>query len=197
MKPAIKELMDDHQIILRMLRALNGMCLCVGEGKKVAVADLDAALDFIKTFADYCHHGKEEDLLFPAMGKVGFPSQGGPIGVMLMEHEQGRALVKSLSAALERVRAGEAAALKNVACAASGYSSLLSEHIGKEDNILYPMAMEALPEARWTVLKREFDRVEEERMGPKHRAKYVALVDRLVIAYPAPELARPSGGMCH
>lgn len=197
MKPAIKELMDDHQVILRMLRVLNGMCLCISAGKKVALSDLEAALDFVKTFADYCHHGKEEDLLFPAMGEVGFPSQGGPIGVMLMEHEQGRALVKSLSAALERVRSGEDAALKDAARAASGYSALLSAHIGKEDDILYPMAMDALPEARWTILKKEFDRVEAERMGPKHRAKYVALVDRLLSAYPAPELVRPSGGMCH
>jgi hemerythrin-like domain-containing protein len=197
MKPAIKELMDDHQIILRMLRALNGMCLRHGAGGTVPLADLDAALDFIKVFADYAHHGKEEDLLFPAMEEVGFPRQGGPIGVMLMEHTQGRAYVKALSEALERVRAGEAAALKDALRAASGYSSLLAAHIGKEDNILYPMAMDAVPEARWTVLKKEFDRVEAERMGPGRRAEYIALVDRLLAAYPAPELARPSGGMCH
>lgn len=197
MKPAIKELMDDHQVILRMLRVLNGMCLSLDEGRKVPISDLDAALDFIKTFADYCHHGKEEDLLFPAMGEVGFPTQGGPIAVMLMEHEQGRAYVKGLSAGLERVRSGDAAALKDVSRAASGYSSLLSGHIGKEDNILYPMAMDAIPEARWSILKKEFDRVENERMGPKRRAAYVELVNRLLNAYPAPELVRPSGGMCH
>ncbi|MEK7233909.1 MAG: hemerythrin domain-containing protein [Elusimicrobiota bacterium] len=197
MKPAIKELMDDHQVILRMLRALNGMCLCLGEGKKVPLADLDAALDFIKTFADHCHHGKEEDFLFPAMGEVGFPREGGPVGVMLSDHEEGRAYVKSLSVALERVRSGETAALKDLARAAAGYCSLLSAHIGKEDNILYPMAMDAIPEARWKILKNEFDRIESERMGPKRRAGYVELVDRLMISYPAPELAQPSGGMCH
>ncbi|MBI2386890.1 MAG: hemerythrin domain-containing protein [Elusimicrobia bacterium] len=197
MKPAIKELMDDHQTILRMLRALNGMCLRLGESKTVALADLDAALDFIKVFADHAHHGKEEDLLFPAMEEAGFPRQGGPIAVMLMEHAQGRAYVKLLSEALERVRAGETAALKDAARAASGYSALLAAHIGKEDGILYPMAMEALPEARWTALKEQFDRVEAERMGPERRAGYIALVDRLLAAYPAPELARPSGGMCH
>lgn len=197
MKPAIKELMDDHQVILRMLRALNGICLCLGAGKTVPLADLDAALDFIRTFADYCHHGKEEDLLFPAMGEAGFPRDGGPIAVMLMEHEQGRAYVKSLAAALERVRAGDAAAFKDVSRAASGYSSLLAAHIGKEDNILYPMAMDALPEPRWAELKTAFDKVETERMGPKRRAEYMALVDRLLLAYPAPELVLPSGGMCH
>ena len=197
MKPAIKELMDDHQVILRMLKVLNGMCLRVSEAKTVALEDLDAALDFIKTFEDYCHHGKEEDLLFPAMGEVGFPSQGGPVGVMLMEHEQGRAYVKALASALERVKAGETAALKEAARAAAGYSSLLSAHIGKEDNILYPMAMDALPDARWIELKKEFDRVEAERMGPKRREEYLALVERLLLAYPSPEPARPAGGMCH
>ena len=171
MRPAIKELMDDHQIILRMLRALNGMCLRLGEGKTAALADLDAALDFIKVFADHAHHGKEEDLLFPAMEEVGFPRQGGPIAVMLMEHEQGRAFVKALAEALERVR--------------------------KDDDILYPMAMDAVPDARWKVLKDQFDRVEAERMGPERRAGYIALVDRLLSAYPAPELVRPAGGMCH
>ena len=197
MKPAIQDLMDAHQVILRMLRALNGMCLRLGEGKTVVAADLDAALDFIRTFADFCHHGKEEDLLFPAMEEVGFPREGGPVAVMLMEHEQGRAFVKSLAAALERVRSGETAALKDVSRSAMNYVSLLSGHIGKEDDILYPMAMDAIPAARWKVLKKEFDRVEAERMGPKRRAEYLALVDRLLAAYPAPELVRPVGGMCH
>lgn len=191
MKPAIQELMDDHQVILRMLRALNGMCLRVKDGQAPAAGDLEAALDFIKVFADYAHHGKEEDFLFPAMEEAGFPRDGGPIAVMLMEHEQGRAYVKSLAAALET------GALKDAARAASGYSALLSAHISKEDNILYPMAMDALPPGRWAVLKTEFDRVEAERMGPKRRAEYVALVERLLAAYPAPELVRPAGGMCH
>jgi hemerythrin-like domain-containing protein len=197
MKPAIKDLMEDHQVILRMLRVLNGMCLRLGGGEDVAAADLDAALDFIKTFADDCHHGKEEDLLFPAMEEVGFPRDGGPVAVMLMEHEQGRAYVRAVSAALERVRSGESAALKDVSRGAMNYASLLLGHIGKEDDILYPMAMDAIPDARWKVLKTEFDRVEAERMGPKRRAGYLELVDRLLIAYPAPALVRPSGGMCH
>lgn len=197
MKSAIKDLTDDHQLILRMLRALNGMCLRLDEGQKVSMVDLDAALDFIKTFADSCHHGKEEDLLFPAMEEVGFPREGGPVAVMLMEHGEGRAYVKSLAAALDRARAGDAAALQAVRLAAKDYSSLLQGHIGKEDGILYPMAMDAISDERWAILKREFDRVEAERMGPKRRAEYAALVERLLAAYPAPELVRPAGGMCH
>ncbi|OGS18184.1 MAG: hypothetical protein A3J70_04860 [Elusimicrobia bacterium RIFCSPHIGHO2_02_FULL_61_10] len=193
MNPAIQDLMDDHQVILRMLSVLNGICLRLREGQAVAVADLDAAVDFIKTFADFCHHGKEEDILFPAMVEMGLPRESGPIAVMLMEHEQGRAYVRSLGAALERVRSGEPEALKDVSCSAMGYVSLLTDHIGKEDGILYPMAIDAIPPERWTVLKNEFDRVERERMGPQRRAGYIELVDRLLIAYPAPQTARPPG----
>jgi len=197
MKPAIQELMDDHQVILRMLRALNGICLRLSEDEKVPAADLEAALDFIKTFADHAHHGKEEDLLFPAMEEAGFPRDGGPVAVMLNEHEEGRAFVRAMAAALERLKEGEAAASQAVSRAAMGYASLLSGHIHKEDNILYPMALDAIPDARWAVLKREFDRVESERMGPERRADYVKLAERLSAAYPAPELARPTGGLCH
>lgn len=196
MKPAIRELMDEHQLILRMLRVLHGMRDRLRAGGTVAAQDLEAALDFIRTFADHCHHGKEEDLLFPAMEEAGFPHDGGPIAVMLLEHERGRAHVRALDAALRRVRSGDAAALADVSREADGYAALLSSHIGKEDNILYPMAMDALPEARWPELKAEFDRVERERMGPERRAGYEALVDRLLLAYPAPELVRPAGGLC-
>jgi len=48
MKPAIKELMDDHQTILRMLRALNGMCLRLGEGGGVPADDLGAAVSLVQ-----------------------------------------------------------------------------------------------------------------------------------------------------
>ena len=131
------------------------------------------------------------------MGEVGFPREGGPVGVMLSDHEEGRAYVKSLSAALERVRSGETAALKDPARAAAGYSSLLSAHIGKGAQHPLSDGHGRHPRGSLEDPENEFDRIESERMGPKRRAGYVALVDRLLIAYPAPELAQPSGGMCH
>ena len=197
MKAAIQELMDEHQVILRVCGALRGMCLKAAQGGAPDAADLAAALDFIKTFVDYCHHGKEEDLLFPAMEEAGFPRDGGPVGVMLMEHAQGREFVRALAAALERLKAGEAAAIKDVLRNASGYAELLTAHIFKEDQILYPMAMDALPEARWEVLRKEFARVEAQRMGPEKRAAYLKLAERLAAAYPAPAPAQPTGPFCH
>jgi hemerythrin-like domain-containing protein len=197
MKAAIQELMDDHQVILRVCGGLRGLSLKATEGAKPNLTDLEAALDFIRTFADYCHHGKEEDLLFPAMEEAGFPRDGGPLAVMLMEHAQGREYVRTLAAALERVKAGEAPAIEGVLRSASGYAELLTAHIFKEDQILYPMALSALPEDRWEVLRVDFARVESERMGPEKRGAYMRWAERLAAAYPSPGPSQRMGPFCH
>ena len=57
-------------------------------------------LGFLKEFADKCHHGKEEGILFPALTAAGLPSQGGPVGVMLHEHVEGRALIQEMEKAV-------------------------------------------------------------------------------------------------
>lgn len=186
MQAAIRELMDEHQIILRMLGALRGMCARSGEAGTAPVADLEAAGDFVRSFADYTHHGKEEDLLFPAMEEAGVPRDGGPIAVMLMEHEMGRGYARAFSDAVARLKAGEKLAAGEAAQQAENYAGLLQAHIYKEDNILYPMAMENISESRFQRLAQDFARVEEERMGPAKRAGYIELVERLARAYPAP-----------
>ena len=70
---------------------------------------MHAFIGFLKEFADKCHHGKEEGLLFPAMVAAGIPDKGGPIGVMLAEHTQGRQFIRdmeeSLSTVVDRVEA--------------------------------------------------------------------------------------------
>ncbi|MFA6028373.1 MAG: hemerythrin domain-containing protein [Elusimicrobiota bacterium] len=196
MQAAIKELMDDHQVILRMLGALGGMAARIAEGGVVPADDLAAAVDFVRNFADAAHHGKEEDLLFPAMEEAGIPRDTGPIGVMLMEHESGRAYVRALRDAVERLKDGEKGAAKDAAENAANYAELLRSHIDKEDNILYPMALENLSASRFKTLEKEFSRVEAERMGPARRAGYVRLVERLEKEYPAPACGCDSHGGC-
>src|SRR3546814_12953879 len=66
--------------------------------------DVTQFMGFLREFADTCHHGKEEGLLFPAMIAAGLSADGGPISVMLSEHEQGRALVAAMANATEPAR---------------------------------------------------------------------------------------------
>jgi hemerythrin-like domain-containing protein len=139
-------------------------------------------VDFLRGFADRCHHHKEEQLLFPALAEKGVPTEGGPIAVMLHEHDQGRAHIRAMGAALERYQAGDRKAVQDLAAAATGYTQLLRAHIWKEDNVLFQMANQALSAEEQQALAAEFDRVELEVMGAGTHERYHQMLDSLPAA---------------
>jgi hemerythrin-like domain-containing protein len=69
----------DHDLIERVLKSMWATIPLLKSGK---------------TIPDVCHHGKEENSLFPELEKKGMPRNAGPIAVMLMEHEMTRKLAK-------------------------------------------------------------------------------------------------------
>jgi len=176
---ATEILMDEHRVIERVLDALAVAADRLARGDPIdATFFLDAA-EFIRGFADGCHHHKEEGVLFPAMHAAGMPTHGGPIGVMLAEHEEARALTRALREGAQRMASGDRAAVAQVVNAAREYVRLLRAHIQKEDQILFPMADQAIPASQHARVEQEFDRVEREESGADAHTKYHALAERL------------------
>ncbi len=137
-------LRDEHVVILRVLDVLQEILFrsdCSGETDYQGIGD---CVTFFQLFADICHHGKEEDVLFPELEAHGIPRQGGPIAVMLHEHRQGRALVTQMSELLEPARRSEGEARQRLCAAGRSYVDLLRQHIEKEDHCLFAMAEEVL-----------------------------------------------------
>jgi hemerythrin-like domain-containing protein len=182
MKPT-DELKEEHQVILRMLKVLEKASQDLEEGKQVNPEVFQKAVDFIRNFADRCHHGKEEDTLFPLMEKFGIPKEGGPLGVMLHEHTLGRNFVKGMAEAAEKYEKGDKSAIRSLVENARGYAGLLAPHIHKEDNILYPMADRAIPEKEQKILEEKFEKVEKEIMGEGKHHQYLRLVEELEKLY--------------
>ena len=89
MATATNTLRDEHKAILKMLDVSEEVARRIKNGAAVAPETFSGLLEFFRTFADRCHHGKEEDCLFPLLEQKGLPREGGPIGVMLHEHGQG------------------------------------------------------------------------------------------------------------
>jgi len=118
-----------------MLDVLEEICNRLEYGEKIDYKHLEQALDFIRTFADKCHHGKEENLLFPAMEEAGVPREGGPIGVMLEEYEMGRKYVVKIVQGVLKYKEGDQEAIREIVENARGYILLLRNHIDKEDNV--------------------------------------------------------------
>jgi hemerythrin-like domain-containing protein len=176
---ATEELMSEHRVIERVLLTLENGADHLQNGKPVRPEFFLEATDFAKGFTDGCHHMKEEGVLFPAMEKNGVPNQGGPIGMMLSEHRQGRVYIQSLREAALRLQAGDASAATSVVQSARGYAALLRQHIYKEDNILFPMADRAVPDFEQVQVWEGFETVEHEETGEGVHEKYLALAESL------------------
>jgi hemerythrin-like domain-containing protein len=156
-----EQLKKEHKAIKLMLNILAKIC----EKADPSPEHLDRILEFIKVFVDQCHHGKEEDPLFPTMEEAGTPRERGPIGVMLTEHNMGRDLIKNMNEAVVKYKAGDDKAVSKIVEHARGYITLLTEHIEKEDSVLFPMADRNLSEENQKKLLEEFEKLEHDKIG--------------------------------
>jgi hemerythrin-like domain-containing protein len=172
-------LKHEHQIILLVLDAAEREVQRSGETGQVRTEDVAKMVDLLRNFADRCHHAKEEDLLFVKMQERGFSASSGPIAVMLQEHNEGRRRVKAVADGLAGAAAGDPAAIAQVRDNLAAYAQLLRAHIAKENNILYPMADQALTPDDQQALAAAFDRVEAEEMGAGVHEKYDRLAHEL------------------
>jgi hemerythrin-like domain-containing protein len=172
-------LMSEHRVIERVLAALDTAVQRLERGQEVRPGFFLDAADFIKGFADGCHHRKEEGVLFEAMVDHGMSRLGGPIAVMLADHEQGRSFTRAMREEAHRLEAGDATAREGVITNARGYAALLGQHIMKEDNILYPMANRIIPPVDQPKIVQDFERVEHDETGEGVHEKYLALAGKL------------------
>lgn len=178
MRPT-EQLKKEHGGIKVMLKIIGKASGRMEAGHAVPVKHLEEILEFLKVFVDRCHHAKEEDHLFPAMEAVGVAREGGPIGQMLHEHEQGRAFVRAMGAAARAYAGGDEGGVADFVSSSHGYAELLLAHIDKEDNVLYPIADVRLSAETQAALLVAFERVEEERVGHGRHEAFHAMMDRL------------------
>ena len=107
------------------------------------------------------------------------PAQGGPIGVMLAKHEQGRLFTRSLKDAAEKWEAGDLSARAAVVQNALSYVALLRQHIQKDYNVLFPMTELLIPPDRQKKITADFERIDDEETGKGMHEKYLALAEVL------------------
>jgi len=170
---------------------IDALVAFTGELRRRGATDreeLARFVGFLKHFADQLHHGKEEDILFAAMADHGFPTEGGPIAVMLAEHVRGRAFIQAMAQAVEGATPWTDDDRGRIAEAAAGYGALLRAHIHKEDAILYPMAEQRLPEAVARRVDEACEAFDAERRargeGQRLEALAAALAPAAVAAHP-------------
>ncbi len=176
---ATEQLVTEHRTIERMLAVLEAVAQRLEGGQRVRSDLLREALDFTQNFTDRCHHGKEEANLFARLEARGIPRDGGPIGLMLSEHDGGRKLVQGIAENIDAYDGGDEGAARAIAGNARGYVALLREHIQKEEEFLFPAAEQILDQGVLDGMVKGFEQTEKEVMGPGDRERYDALLDAL------------------
>lgn len=173
MNYASEDLKHEHDGILFGLKILDAMVALLRQGKHINKDDYKEIVEFLRLFADKCHHGKEEGLYFPALERGGIPKENGPIGQMLIEHVEGRKYIQEMVAAL----AGKDIDAKAFTAAAENYASLLRSHINKENTVLFPMGDKAISSAEHQHLLEQFEAFEHNVMGPGIHDKLHGMLD--------------------
>lgn len=150
----------EHHVIQKIVGAMALLAEGLEAGKDPDPETLRSIVEFMRIFADKCHHGKEEVHLFPLLEAKGVPARGCPIGILLHEHDRGRTLVGQLAEALEAQRRGETGAGESILKSLRGLIDLYPGHIWKEEYLLFPMTNKILGAEDQTALRERFAAVE-------------------------------------
>jgi len=166
-------LSEEHQNILKVIDGVLKECNEIEKGKDLDKGFFTQVIDFIKNYADGYHHAKEEDILFKAMLDNAENLHCNPIPVMLHEHDEGRRHIKNLEKSIA------SSEKEQILSSARGYCFLLRDHIYKEDNVLYPMAEQALSEEEKELVQSKYKQVNDELFSSSDIQKYLDLVSSI------------------
>jgi len=171
-------LRKDHDLIEKVISAMQTTVSLLKDGKKVPESILLPTIDFAKNFTNVCHHGKEEDTLFPALGKVGIPTNMGPIRMMIMEHETTKKIAEKIEEfAKTYLDVGDPS---NLIEGMELYIEHVKAHLWKENNRLFMMA-DARLQAYGKQVEEALQKTEDTKLAElgKTRNYYEKLVESL------------------
>jgi len=168
-------LIDDHQTTERVFDAVSQAFTGTG-GPSMRI--LMKFRDYVTEYVDGCHNKKEENHVFPMAEQRGIPRHGGPLAVMLAEHEASQELLDKLKTLIDRYVGGEKGAIDLLSATFEEYVSLLKNHFWKETDILYPMVRRAIDDDDAAALLKGIEQTEAH-VGPDTRAKYYALAEEI------------------
>ncbi|MBC7187846.1 MAG: hemerythrin domain-containing protein [Calditrichaeota bacterium] len=176
MKPT-ESLIEEHRLILTVLEAAEREATRIEATAQVDHSRLEQLLDFFRSFADACHHRKEEEHLFKLLERK--PPLRAPVTVMLQEHEMGRGFLRRVQEGLVAWAQGDPAGAVQVVEGFRSYAELLRAHIDKENQVLFPMADRVLTRAEQAQLVSAFERVEKDEIGEGVHEKYHRMAHEL------------------
>lgn len=174
----------EHRLILTMLGVLER----IGEEARRHPlhewpADLERLMTFLRVFVDLCHHGKEEEVLFPVLAENGISEEDGPIGTALDEHVAFRAYLEGTADALAAFQARHPGARAALEANISGLVDLGRSNIAREERQLLTAAEQVLNRKERKMIGSAFTALEAEYLPRTMREDFEKLIRELPRRY--------------
>lgn len=175
-----EELIQEHNLIQEVMAIAVQIAQDIRDGHADKLESMEEIVHFLQKFADQYHHGKEEKYLFPALVNSGVAVENGPVGVMLKEHALGREYIAGMTESLEKLKAGRGANVAKILVRnTESYADLITAHIKKENEVLFPMAQKVLHLNEQNKLETEVRAFEQSEEQAKVYQEYSKLPERL------------------
>ncbi len=155
----IGPLMIEHRLIERMIKVMQGEIHRLENERKANPVFIDTAVDFIRTYADRCHHGKEEDILFRDLSAKPLSKDHERImNELIEEHRWGRKTTRRLVEANEEYQRGGEGAIATILECMRALVDFYPKHIEKEDKHFFIPIMDYFSqEEKDAMLKEEYE----------------------------------------
>lgn len=166
-------LRNEHENIKLMLRVIEVSTTRLEIGAQIPPEEMEEIVDFLRVFVHGCHFIKEEDILSMSIESADIPLETGPIGVMIAEHNTAKGLLGDFEEAVGMYKEGDPKAYSKIGELSSEYVKLMTQHINRENNTLFPLAAARLTADEHERLIDKFDALEQEKLGPEVCEKFL------------------------
>jgi hemerythrin-like domain-containing protein len=164
-------LMKEHRVIESMIKVLEDRLHGMIEAKEPDLCFIGVEIDFLKTYADRCHHGKEEDILFKELEKKSISAEHKKIiDSLISDHVYGRKTVRALADAKGRYQKGDKAALKDIINRQKDLIAFYPRHIEVEDKHFFLPCMKYFSQDEQDCMLAQFQRFDAELIHDKYKA---------------------------
>jgi hemerythrin-like domain-containing protein len=169
-------LMIEHRLIMRMISLIGKEVVSIEKNSVVNQSFIRSVVDFIRTYADRTHHGKEEDILFRDLAKKQLSGvDAGIMAELIHEHVFGRLTTDEIVTLADAYQKGDTSALPRIATTLRKFADFYPRHIEKEDAVFFPLAMTYLSESEQKSMLDEFREFDANLIHDKYKILVEAL----------------------
>jgi hemerythrin-like domain-containing protein len=165
------QLMIEHRLIERMISLIDKEVIKIEKNNSVNHVFVDTAVDFIRTYADRLHHGKEEGILFRDLSKKKLSDNDAIVmNELIQEHAVGRTTTAQLAQSAAVYQRGDKTALPLITRHLRKFVDFYPQHIEKEDKLFFPSSMTYFSEPEQQSMLDEFWEFDRKMIHDKYKS---------------------------